>query len=1234
LISHAHTKAAAPLPGAVGEPALKSNLAAPAASMQHVLSTPAVMAGSAVSPQPTWTGGTAQPALAEAHQLLSRVYYLLGQPVPQNQHEIRHQGARNSAQQQQGGPVQQHQQQLAGSFSSYSARSAPVSRPICSAGNSNTRPIPPDDLQILVTFFELRQGTGDEYYCFICERHGRHGKRANLGSCVKNGVFHVSAQVSFVKLRERLELHLQSKTHLQCVQIMKQLRDMQQARKGSAMAWARQAYCSLREGDSYLSFERRLLVPQRSGVDIGNKLHSRMQLPRFFDACHKLVKQQLTRYLTTRDKATGKRPVAALNADKVTCLRKTGQLCGLLSMIDGVIVPMFIGTSRVTACGGLDLATALMGVADDIFVSESDRKAFWQCQFTNDAFDGQYFSLHVPDHLRQCYIDKYNLVASKTTIDCASDPVLTHAQAELGDCSGNKLGYGQLPENKNLSEVGLCTLLLNWGLSAWDRAHIIELVLTDCREDRDHATVSLHSVRWYRLTAVAISDVDSPFRYGKGYEEATKIAADLLLKFFDPQSHCDTRFAQAEVKVYRNFNKNAVTYQTELENRDEAKKKKNGQQSEAESAQANRHRLAIVMSLLFTVRTVLLAAMLEIVRDYSVQSQVVNSLPWEFWSLGEHFKTQLTVLKVILDATTKRFGALVGPGTGFIYKHLNKSSSRAKSEWEELINNGKRGGRVLVFTIAIPEAGVIAVGSRADAIKQAAQDMVNLVDAAIAFHDQRLLDDPPKQYMWMLECLDLRMLITAGSSSDGAVMKQKKSLACLYTWAVKCGQLQLCGWSAMWEQHTTLRERLQQAASGSEAQARKWKGLDSEEGERPVSGTVIMKDLFTQPALYGGLADWLYLFQHCALKTSNEAVVESMGCVLDHFASPVRNLSFVRFCRDAFTSWNGPKLGEAEDFLKAALDIYFEGKPWNFHTLTKGYGEMGTVLTRVSKEVGKPLGWSARDLAVSSGVAANSAAALAPAPAAPAAPAVPAAQVEDADGDHSESGEEDVLPGGDCENLNESAAGGGGSDSGSDSGSDDSIIEVSSGDAAVESPTAAFLSAMGRKLSPVTGNGYCGFTASAQQIEIGIPDLCLSLADHAGSVNGKAQMRRFIHAYGSRALLSRQSERDVKEMEKNLRHVQAASKQGEEFLAKPYWFTSSYCKLIALAHSCRVIVLQKSKSTDALSRARVYSDVDAAPECSPLGVAGARQLNIKEKDVVLVFNGVDHFDAGVVAPAE
>jgi len=99
-----------------------------------------------------------------------------------------------------------------------------------------------------------------------------------------------------------------------------------------------------------------------------------------------------------------------------------------------------------------------------------------------------------------------------------------------------------------------------------------------------------------------------------------------------------------------------------------------------------------------------------------------------------------------------------------------------------------------------------------------------------------------------------------------------------------------------------------------------------------VSSTTVMAVVLTQPKFYSIAPNYLYLFQHCALKGVPEAVVEGMGCVWDSCAMPGRHLSFEAGAQEAVVCWNAPRPyhPECDAFLARALTRYFEGGRWHF----------------------------------------------------------------------------------------------------------------------------------------------------------------------------------------------------------------------------------------------------------------------------------------------------------------
>ena len=103
-------------------------------------------------------------------------------------------------------------------------------------------------------------------------------------------------------------------------------------------------------------------------------------------------------------------------------------------------------------------------------------------------------------------------------------------------------------------------------------------------------------------------------------------------------------------------------------------------------------------------------------------------------------------------------------------------------------------------------------------------------------------------------------------------------------------------------------------------------------------GTEIMRVIFMEERFHKDCHDWLYIFNHCVLKTVNEAVVEGMGSIVDKHADPKRGLSQDRYVKESIIDWNSPQTHECEGFLCAALNKHFKGEDWNFSSSDKRHG--------------------------------------------------------------------------------------------------------------------------------------------------------------------------------------------------------------------------------------------------------------------------------------------------------
>ena len=122
------------------------------------------------------------------------------------------------------------------------------------------------------------------------------------------------------------------------------------------------------------------------------------------------------------------------------------------------------------------------------------------------------------------------------------------------------------------------------------------------------------------------------------------------------------------------------------------------------------------------------------------------------------------------------------------------------------------------------------------------------------------------------------------------------------------------------------------------------------------SGTIIQKDVWTTPRLHSSSPAFLWVYNHCILKTGNEAVVEGMCKFIARQADSERGLSMGRYAKEARIVWNVPLQHEADPFLTEALNHYFakEGR-WHFYSTDKTNRPLVNYISKVIDKLKKRL---------------------------------------------------------------------------------------------------------------------------------------------------------------------------------------------------------------------------------------------------------------------------------------
>lgn len=346
----------------------------------------------------------------------------------------------------------------------------------------------------------------DDLGCFACSLClDTYQDRDKHSHDIQNGVIRYNFEegvdfsdrkqpIAFRNLKTRIIEHIDSQTHRNA-QLAREEASAEQKKKSDrnmkvGMVLARTAYKIVKLGQSYANFETEVSLLHMNGVDVGDINHSRkfasQIVSAIFDVAVTKVKQVIRSELPT----TGRpRPVGLL-ADKLTKKHRTGHIVGIVLPMperevgQDFLVPLYLDMPIVKEHSGRALAEQIIAVIQDFGVSPQ--------QVNGGSFDGQYFSLKVPEHIHE-----------------------------------------------------LLNISPDWCTFIWDIAHRLNLADHDIRKSPDFTWL----VKMTDLIGTAFSKVS----YGKSYEHLLSICSDLKVKLKAPTSYSDTRFAAFVHRVYEKF---------------------------------------------------------------------------------------------------------------------------------------------------------------------------------------------------------------------------------------------------------------------------------------------------------------------------------------------------------------------------------------------------------------------------------------------------------------------------------------------------------------------------------------------------------------------------------------------------------------------------------------------------------------------------------------------------------
>ena len=341
----------------------------------------------------------------------------------------------------------------------------------------------------------------NQLQCDDCERHGhgtgfyRHGDGMPGSIDGPNPNAKTPRYLSSVKAK--LISHLGTKMHLEAKRLAAREHRMVSERKSCGINVGKEVLSNILEHSSDRAIERRIALEKAKGTNMGTKNHSRLIVPKLRSSMHAVLSQSFLLLLTTVDPVTMRPPPFTIMADKATIRRETGQMHGLIVMIAGVLVAIFLSTLRCAAIDGDGLAEVIIDCLCRGSPLSLDKSILIH-SFTCFAADGQYQGA-VQGH-------------------ASGLQVLDHLVRKL-------------------------SLKAGWCLSRWDGAHRGELAMNGVREAHP----------FYKEIAGLISGSYALYLYGKNYELLQAIATSLNSSLAAMHHVCTTRFMASEERVYSAF---------------------------------------------------------------------------------------------------------------------------------------------------------------------------------------------------------------------------------------------------------------------------------------------------------------------------------------------------------------------------------------------------------------------------------------------------------------------------------------------------------------------------------------------------------------------------------------------------------------------------------------------------------------------------------------------------------
>jgi len=184
-------------------------------------------------------------------------------------------------------------------------------------------------------------------------------------------------------------------------------------------------------------------------------------------------------------------------------------------------------------------------------------------------------------------------------------------------------------------------------------------------------------------------------------------------------------------------------------------------------------------------------------------------------------------------------------------------------------------------------------------------DIAEWLECAAHFFSLRFLKDE-HEILWIAsKCMDLRLFATVNYNDDAHhqafIEGIYAPLQQIILWMKKGGVQDVPAIDIVYSQAIALADNMRNditafynACANPTTAVHNWHILKADGTREACSGTKIQKDLWTKPRLSRQSPAFLWVYNHCLLKTANEVVVEGMCKTFARQADSIRGLRFHR----------------------------------------------------------------------------------------------------------------------------------------------------------------------------------------------------------------------------------------------------------------------------------------------------------------------------------------------------